>query len=119
MRQPKLVNVTVFPRGPFATEKAIKARQAFSDVLAGIPDLSIAVGVKLQKGGGVHELFKTLLDDPAINRFAPPYTTVSALLAVGQRGNRFSRAICRGASGRSRHCPRSPSFIQRGLRATR
>ena len=54
-------------------------REAFADDLRGLPSSDIAVGIKLQKGGGVHLLFETLLGDARINRFAPKYTTVSAL----------------------------------------
>jgi DNA-cytosine methyltransferase len=54
-------------------------RRIFHDAFARLPNGLIAKGVKLQKGGGVHELFKTLIDDPIINRFETAYTTVSAL----------------------------------------
>jgi DNA-cytosine methyltransferase len=54
-------------------------RAAFADVLNRLPPNLIAKGVKLQKGGGVHELFKTLIDDPIINRFETRYATVAAL----------------------------------------
>jgi DNA (cytosine-5)-methyltransferase 1 len=54
-------------------------RKIFADAFARLPSGLIAKGVKLQKGGGVHDLFRTLIDDPAINRFETTYTTVSAL----------------------------------------
>jgi DNA-cytosine methyltransferase len=54
-------------------------RKIFADAFARLPSGLIAKGIKLQKGGGVHELFQTLLDDPVINRFETRYTTVSAL----------------------------------------
>ncbi|KRR14925.1 hypothetical protein CQ12_32305 [Bradyrhizobium jicamae] len=54
-------------------------REIFADAFARLPSGLIAKGVKLQKGGGVHKLFRTLIDDPAINRFEKAYTTVSAL----------------------------------------
>jgi DNA-cytosine methyltransferase len=54
-------------------------RAIFDDAFARLPAGLIAKGVKLQKGGGVHELFRTLIDDPIINRFEAKYTTVSAL----------------------------------------
>jgi hypothetical protein len=54
-------------------------RQELADELRGLPRGSLAVGVRLQIGGGVDDLFATLLDDPVINRFNKKYTTVSAL----------------------------------------
>ncbi|MET4045446.1 DNA-cytosine methyltransferase [Bradyrhizobium sp. RT6a] len=54
-------------------------RKIFADAFRRLPAGLVAKGVKLQKGGGVHELFKTLVDDPIINRFETKYTTVSAL----------------------------------------
>ena len=54
-------------------------RAAFADALRRLPAGLIAKGVKLQKGGGVHELFQTLIDDPKINRFETRYATVAAL----------------------------------------
>jgi DNA-cytosine methyltransferase len=54
-------------------------RSMFADAFGRLPAGLIAKGVKLQKGGGVHELFQTLIDDPIINRFETRYTTVSAL----------------------------------------
>jgi asparagine synthetase B (glutamine-hydrolysing) len=44
-------------------------RAAFADALRRLPPGLIAKGVKLQKGGGVDQLFQTLIDDPMINRF--------------------------------------------------
>ncbi len=54
-------------------------RGAFAEQLRGLPDSSIAKGVRLQIGGRVDELFRTLLGDPDINRFDKKYTTVAAL----------------------------------------
>jgi DNA-cytosine methyltransferase len=54
-------------------------RQAFAEVLKGLPDAAIVKGVRLQIGGRVDELFRTLLANPDINRFETKYTTVSAL----------------------------------------
>lgn len=54
-------------------------RKIFAGAFGRLPTGLIAKGVKLQKGGGVHELFKTLVDDPVINRFETKYATVSAL----------------------------------------
>jgi DNA-cytosine methyltransferase len=54
-------------------------RQALADELRRLPNRSIAVGVRLQTGGGVSSLFSTLLQNEAINRFEKKYTTVSAL----------------------------------------
>jgi DNA-cytosine methyltransferase len=54
-------------------------RAMFADALRRLPPGLIAKGVKLQKGGGVHELFQTLIGDPLINRFETRYTTVTAL----------------------------------------
>jgi len=54
-------------------------RQAFAKQLKGLPDSAIAKGVRLQIGGRVDELFRTLLANPDINRFETKYTTVSAL----------------------------------------
>ena len=54
-------------------------REAFADRLKGLPDSAIAKGVRLQIGGRVDELFRTLLANPDINRFETKYTTISAL----------------------------------------
>jgi hypothetical protein len=54
-------------------------RAEYADVLQRLPAGIIAKGVKLQKGGGVSELFETLIDEPMINRFETKYTTVTAL----------------------------------------
>jgi DNA-cytosine methyltransferase len=54
-------------------------REAFSKSLCGLPEKWIAKGERLQKGGRVDELFRTLLPNPDINRFETKYRTVSAL----------------------------------------
>ncbi len=54
-------------------------RQAFAEDLKGLPNSAIVKGVRLQIGGRVDELFRTLLANPDINRFETKYTTVSAL----------------------------------------
>jgi hypothetical protein len=54
-------------------------REALADQLNGLPDSAIAKGVRLQIGGRVDELFRTLLANPDINRFETRYTTISAL----------------------------------------
>jgi DNA-cytosine methyltransferase len=54
-------------------------RDAFAYRLNGLPPNTIAKGVRLQIGGGINELFETLLHEPDINRFEQKYTTVSAL----------------------------------------
>ena len=54
-------------------------RAMFADALRHLPANLITKGVKLQKGGKVHEIFRTLLDDPIINRFEATYATVAAL----------------------------------------
>jgi DNA (cytosine-5)-methyltransferase 1 len=54
-------------------------RKAFAEQLKGLPDTAIAKGVRLQIGGRVDELFRTLLANPDINRFETRYTTISAL----------------------------------------
>lgn len=51
-------------------------REAFADRIGGLP---INKGVRLQIGGMVDDLFRTLLQDPTINRFYPVYSTVSPL----------------------------------------
>lgn len=54
-------------------------RTIFADALQRLPAGLIAKGIKLQKGGGVHQLFQTLIDDPVINRFERKYAVVAAL----------------------------------------
>lgn len=54
-------------------------RKALASHLERLPRGSLAVGVQLQTGGGVHSLFATLLQDRGINRFDKKYTSVSAL----------------------------------------
>jgi DNA-cytosine methyltransferase len=54
-------------------------REALADELHDLPRGSLAVGVRLQIGGGVDSLFETLLKNDQINRFEKQYTTVSAL----------------------------------------
>lgn len=54
-------------------------RDAFAYRLKDLPHNTIAKGVRLQIGGGVNELFETLLADPDINRFEQKYTAVAPL----------------------------------------
>jgi DNA (cytosine-5)-methyltransferase 1 len=54
-------------------------REALAGPLERLPRGSVAVGVRLQIGGGVNSLFATILTDIRINRFDQKYTTVSAL----------------------------------------
>ncbi|MHC6157818.1 DNA cytosine methyltransferase [Bradyrhizobium elkanii] len=54
-------------------------RRAYASDLAGLPEGIIAKGERLQIGGRVDKLFFGLLSDLDVNRFEPPYTTVSAL----------------------------------------
>jgi DNA-cytosine methyltransferase len=54
-------------------------REALAEQLKGVADSAIAKGVRLQLGGRVDELFRTLLANHDINRFETKYTTVSAL----------------------------------------
>lgn len=68
-----------FDHSQLCSPKKPIVREAFADDLRGLPSSDIAVGVKLQKGGGVHLLFETLLNKSYINRFERRYTTVSAL----------------------------------------
>jgi DNA-cytosine methyltransferase len=68
-----------FTHDELASPEKPLVRAAFSDALQRLPAGLIAKGVKLQKGGGVHQLFRTLIDDPMINRFETRYATVAAL----------------------------------------
>lgn len=83
-------------------------REALADHLAGLPANCIAKGVRLQIGGRVDELFRTLLANPAINRFETKYTTGSAL--------------CQRWAGRSKRIPprsrRSWRLCRRNLART-
>jgi DNA-cytosine methyltransferase len=54
-------------------------REALAEQLKGLSDSAIAKGMRLQIGGRVDELFRTLLANPDINRFEIRYTTISAL----------------------------------------
>jgi DNA-cytosine methyltransferase len=54
-------------------------REAFADVFAGFPEKWVTKGERLQKGGRVDELFRTLLTNPDINRFERTYDAVSPL----------------------------------------
>jgi Asparagine synthase/C-5 cytosine-specific DNA methylase len=54
-------------------------REAFREAFSGLPERWIAKGQRLQKGGRVDELFRTLLSDPDINRFEIKYSAVSPL----------------------------------------
>jgi DNA-cytosine methyltransferase len=54
-------------------------RAQLAKQLAGLPAGSIAKGVRLQIGGRVDELFRTLLLVSDINRFEPKYTAVSQM----------------------------------------
>jgi DNA (cytosine-5)-methyltransferase 1 len=54
-------------------------REAYSDAFSGLPEKWIAKGERLQKGGRVDELFRTLLSNPDINRFETKYEAVSPL----------------------------------------
>jgi DNA-cytosine methyltransferase len=73
-------------------------RALFADALRRLPRGLIAKGVKLQKGGGVHELFRTLIDDPIINRFEKKCATVIALCQrwakeVHERPNQYAEEL--------------------------
>ena len=68
-----------FDHDQLASLKKPIVREALAGQFRDLPGSSIAVGVRLQIGGGVDSLFRTLLQDPAINRFEKPYTSVSAL----------------------------------------
>jgi DNA (cytosine-5)-methyltransferase 1 len=54
-------------------------REALAAELHGLPPGSFAVGVRLQIGGGVDSLFKTLVRNDEINRFEKRYTRVKDL----------------------------------------
>jgi DNA (cytosine-5)-methyltransferase 1 len=54
-------------------------REAFNEVSFGLPEKLIAKGERLQKGGRVDELFRTLLSNARINRFETKYEAVSHL----------------------------------------
>ena len=54
-------------------------RQALAQELGDLADNGLAVGVRLQIGGGVNQLFSKLLTDPSINRFQKKYRSVSQL----------------------------------------
>jgi DNA-cytosine methyltransferase len=54
-------------------------REAFRDALSGMPERLIAKGQRLQKGGRVDELFRTLLRNADINRFETKYEAISPL----------------------------------------
>jgi DNA-cytosine methyltransferase len=68
-----------FTHGQLSSPEKPLIRAAFADALQRLPSALIAKGVKLQKGGGVDQLFRTLIDDPVINRFETRYGTVAAL----------------------------------------
>jgi DNA-cytosine methyltransferase len=68
-----------FTHDQLASPEKPLIRAAFADALQRLPAGLIAKGVKLQKGGGVHQLFQTLIDDPVINPFEIKYSTVAAL----------------------------------------
>jgi hypothetical protein len=54
-------------------------RDAFNDVFVPSLEKLVAKGERLQKGGRVDELFRTLLENPDINRFDRKYREVSPL----------------------------------------
>jgi DNA-cytosine methyltransferase len=54
-------------------------RESFCDAVSGLPESFIAKGQRLQKGGRVDELFRTLLANPDINRFETRYEATSPL----------------------------------------
>lgn len=54
-------------------------RGQLAEHLAGLPAGSIATGVRLQIGGRIDDLFRTLLDMPEINRYERKYTAVAPL----------------------------------------
>jgi len=69
-------------------------REALAEQLQGLPDSAIAKGVRLQIGGRVDELFRTLLANPDITR------------AIGSKlGTPRSRHCARGGAGKSRRIP--------------
>lgn len=68
-----------FDHEQLSSPKKPLIRQALAAQLQGLPTSSIAVGVKLQIGGSVDALYRTLLNDDSINRFVPRYASVSLL----------------------------------------
>ena len=54
-------------------------REAFGEAFSELPERWIAKGQRLQKGGRVDELFRTLLENIDINRFEKKYNAVSPL----------------------------------------
>lgn len=54
-------------------------RAQLAEHLAGLPTGSIATGVRLQIGGRIDDLFRTLLDMPDINRYQRKYTAIAPL----------------------------------------
>jgi DNA-cytosine methyltransferase len=54
-------------------------REAFCEAFSGLPERLIAKGQRLQKGGRVDELFRTLLPNTDINRFETKYEATSPL----------------------------------------
>ena len=54
-------------------------REAFCEAFSGLPEKLIAKGQRLQKGGRVDELFRTLLPNTDINRFETKYEATSPL----------------------------------------
>ena len=89
-------------------------REALCDHLKGLPDGSIAVGVRLQIGSGVDKMFAKLLGDPTINRFERPYRSISPLCLRWAREVEFNPEKWQ----RLRSCTRATAAVQ-GRVATR
>jgi DNA-cytosine methyltransferase len=70
---------SAFDHDQLSSPGKLVVREALAPQLADLPANSIAKGVKLQIGGGVDKLFRTLLANPDINRFETKYRTVAAL----------------------------------------
>lgn len=77
---PKSANILHFDGVTLAKPDKPFVRNALFEVGFPVKDEDVAVGVKLQKGGKVSDLFETvLLNDERINRFEPRYNTISHL----------------------------------------
>ena len=68
-----------FTHDELSSPDKLLIRAEFADAFARLPAGLVAKGIKLQKGGCVHQLFQTLIDDPVVNRFERKYTTIPAL----------------------------------------
>jgi asparagine synthetase B (glutamine-hydrolysing) len=87
-------------------------RDALSDHLRGLPLELLRGGVRLQKGGQIHILFKTLLADSQIDRFGSRVEDRLSAIASPEEGSWARMSLCPRRRGLTSAIFLTPSWTQ-------